>query len=344
MLGQDVGIDLGTATVIVYMRGKGIVLKEPAVVAIDNNTKKVLAVGEEARRMVGRTPGNIVAIRPLKDGVISDYETTEKMIRYFLFKVSKNSLFKPRVIICVPSGVTEVEEMAVLEAAKHAGAKFVSLIEEPKAAAIGAGIDINEPNGHIVVDIGGGTSDIAVLSLGDVVLSSSVKMAGDKFDESIIKYIKRKYNILIGERTAEEIKIQIGGVYPRPTDETMIIKGRGLAEGLPKSIEICSSEICEPLLECAGTIVDVLHGVLEKTPPELVGDIYENGICLTGGGSLLYGLSRLIEEKTGIYTYVANDAVTCVANGTGKALAYLDQQELNERRRGSFRRPPRAFN
>ena len=225
MLGQDIGIDLGTATIIVY---------------IDTNTKKVLAVGDEARKMVGRTPGNVVAIRPLRDGVISDYETTEKMIKYFLFKVSKNSFFKPRVIICVPSGVTEVEEMAVLEAAKHAGAKFVSLIEEPKAAAIGAGIDINEPNGQIVVDIGGGTSDIAVLSLGDVVLSSSIKMAGDKFDDSIIRFIKRKYNILIGERTAEDIKIQIGSVCSKEQNETMIIKGRCLNSGLPKSIEICS--------------------------------------------------------------------------------------------------------
>ena len=343
MLGQDIGIDLGTATIIVYMRGKGIVLKEPAVVAIDQNTKKVLAVGEEARKMVGRTPGNVVAIRPLRDGVISDYETTEKMIKYFLFKVSKNSLFKPRVIICVPSGVTEVEEMAVLEAAKHAGAKFVSLIEEPKAAAIGAGIDINEPNGHIVVDIGGGTADIAVLSLGDVVLSTSIKMAGDKFDESIVKFIKKKYNILIGERTAEDIKIQIGCVYPKAENETMIIKGRCLSTGLPKSIEICSEEVREPLTACAEAIITTLHGVLENTPPELVGDIYQNGICLTGGGSLLYGLDTLISEHTGIEAYIANDAVLCVANGTGKSLANLDKLEVLERRRRSNRQPPRAF-
>ena len=343
MWGQDIGIDLGTATIIVYMRGKGIVLKEPAVVAIDTNTKKVLAVGDEARKMVGRTPGNVVAIRPLKDGVISDYETTEKMIKYFLFKVSKNSFFKPRVIICVPSQVTEVEEMAVLEAAKHAGAKFVSLIEEPKAAAIGAGIDINEPNGHIVVDIGGGTADIAVLSLGDVVLSSSIKMAGDKFDDSIIKFIKKKYNILIGERTAEDIKIQIGTVYPNVKNESMIIKGRCLTSGLPKSIEICSEEIREPLLECAIAIIDVLHNVLENTPPELVGDIYQNGICLTGGGALLNGLDKLIEEKTGIRTYVADNAVLCVANGTGKSLSNLDQLEILERRRRTTRQAPRAF-
>ena len=343
MLGQDIGIDLGTATIIVYMRGKGIVLKEPAVVAIDTNTKKVLAVGDEARKMVGRTPGNVIAIRPLKDGVISDYETTEKMIKYFLFKVSKNSFFKPRVIICVPSEVTEVEEMAVLEAAKHAGAKFVSLIEEPKAAAIGAGIDINEPNGHIVVDIGGGTADIAVLSLGDVVLSSSIKMAGDKFDESIVRFIKKKYNILIGERTAEDIKIQIGTVHMGPQNKTMIIKGRCLTSGLPKSIEICSEEILEPLSECALAIIDVLHSVLENTPPELVGDIYQNGICLTGGGALLNGLDKLIEEKTGIHTYVADDAVLCVANGTGKSLSNLDQLEIIERRRRTLRQPPRAF-
>lgn len=343
MLGQDIAIDLGTATIIVYMRGKGIVLKEPAVVAIDNVTKKVLAVGEEARKMVGRTPGNIVAIRPLKDGVISDYETTEKMIKYFLFKVSKNSLFKPRVIICVPSGVTEVEEMAVLEAAKHAGAKFVSLIEEPKAAAIGAGIDINEPNGHIVVDIGGGTADIAVLSLGDVVLSSSVKMAGDKFDDSIIKFIKKKYDILIGERTAEDIKIQIGCVYPKAQNESMIIKGRSLSSGLPKSIEIYSEEVREPLTLCAETIIGVLHTVLENTPPELVGDIYQNGICLTGGGALLNGLDTLIEKSTGIHTYIAEDAELCVAVGTGKSLAHLDELELLERRKRSSRQTPRAF-
>jgi len=343
MWGQDIGIDLGTATIIVYMRGKGIVLKEPAVVAIDTNTKKVLAVGDEARKMVGRTPGNVIAIRPLKDGVISDYETTEKMIKYFLFKVSKNSFFKPRVIICVPSEVTEVEEMAVLEAAKHAGAKFVSLIEEPKAAAIGAGIDINEPNGHIVVDIGGGTADIAVLSLGDVVLSSSIKMAGDKFDDSIIRFIKKKYNILIGERTAEDIKIQIGTVYPNVKNESMIIKGRCLTSGLPKSIEICSEEIREPLTECATSIIEVLHNVLENTPPELVGDIYQNGICLTGGGALLHGLDKLIEEKTGIRTYVADDAVLCVANGTGKSLSNLDQLEIIERRRRTTRQAPRAF-
>ena len=343
MWGQDIGIDLGTATIIVYMRGKGIVLKEPAVVAIDTNTKKVLAVGDEARKMVGRTPGNVVAIRPLRDGVISDYETTEKMIKYFLFKVSKNSLFKPRVIICVPSEVTEVEEMAVLEAAKHAGAKFVRLIEEPKAAAIGAGIDINEPNGHIVVDIGGGTSDIAVLSLGDVVLSSSIKMAGDKFDDSIIRFIKKKYNILIGERTAEDIKIQIGSVFQKEQNETMIIKGRCLNTGLPKSIEICGEEVREPLTECALAIIEVLHNVLVRSPPELVGDIYQNGICLTGGGALLNGLDKLIEEKTGIRTYVADDAVLCVAMGTGKSLANLDQLEIIERRRRTSRQTPRAF-
>lgn len=327
MIGQDVGIDLGTATVLVYVKGKGIVLKEPSVVAIDSYTKKVLAVGEEARRMVGRTPSNIVAIRPLKDGVISDYETTEKMIKYFLSRVIKSSFFKPRVIICVPSGVTEVEEMAVEEAARNAGAKYVGLIEEPKAAAIGAGIDIEKPNGNIVVDIGGGTADIAVLSLGEVVLSDSIKMAGDKFDDSIVKYIKRVYNVLIGERTAEAIKQEIGCVYKQPTVEKMTIKGRCLLTGLPKSIEIDSKEIMQPLQECALSIVDALHGVLERTPPELVGDIYQNGIVLTGGGSLIKGFDKLIESKIGIDAHIASEAVSCVAIGTGKALDYIDKQE-----------------
>ncbi len=333
MLGQDVGIDLGTATVIVYVRGKGIVLSEPSVVAIDKLNNKVLAVGEEARKMVGRTPGNLVAIRPLRDGVISDYETTEKMLKYFLTKVLKTSFFKPRVIICVPSGVTEVEEMAVEEAAKNAGAKYVELIEEPKAAAIGAGIDIDRPNGNIVVDVGGGTSDIAVISLGEVVLSSSIKIAGDKFDEAIIKYIRKTYNILVGERTAENIKIKIGCVCEQPEESTMIIKGRCLLSGLPKSIEIKSSEIIQPLKECALDIIDELHGVLEKTPPELVGDIYANGIVMTGGGSLIRGFDKLIEEKINIKTRIADDAVSCVAIGTGKALDYLDKNEATANKR-----------
>ena len=330
MIGQDVGIDLGTATVLVYVKGKGIVLKEPSVVAIDKLNNKVLAVGEEARRMVGRTPNNIVAIRPLRDGVISDYETTEKMIKYFLTRVIKSSVFKPRVIICVPSGVTEVEEMAVEEAAKNAGAKYVGLIEEPKAAAIGAGIDIMKPNGNIVVDIGGGTADIAVLSLGEVVLSDSIKVAGDKFDESIVKYIRRAYNMLIGERTAENIKQQIGCVFEQPEISKMTIKGRCLLNGLPKSIEINSEEIMQPLQECAFSIVDAIHGVLEKTPPELVGDIYQNGIVMTGGGSLVRGFDKLIESKIGITTRIADDAVSCVAIGTGKSLDYIDKHENSD--------------
>lgn len=341
MIGQDVGIDLGTATVLVYVKGKGIVLKEPSVVAIDKNNNKVLAVGEEARKMVGRTPGNIVAIRPLRDGVISDYETTEKMIKYFISKVIKSSFFKPRVIICVPSGVTEVEEMAVEEAAKNAGAKYVGLIEEPKAAAIGAGIDILRPNGNIVVDIGGGTTDIAVLSLGEVVLSDSIKMAGDKFDESIVKYVKRVYNVLIGERTAENIKQEIGCVFKQPNIEKMTIKGRCLLTGLPKSIEIDSKEIMQPLQECAISIVETLHGVLERTPPELVGDIYQNGIVMTGGGALVKGFDKLIESKIGITTRVAEEAVSCVAIGTGKALDYLDNFEKNDN--SLFNRSKRRF-
>ena len=325
MIGQDVGIDLGTATVLVYVKGKGIVLKEPSVVAIDKVNNKVLAVGEAARRMVGRTPNNIVAIRPLRDGVISDYETTEKMIKYFLTSVIKSSIFKPRVIICVPSGVTEVEEMAVEEAAKNAGAKYVGLIEEPKAAAIGAGIDIMKPNGNVVVDIGGGTTDVAVISLGEVVLSDSIKVAGDKFDESIVKYIRREYNMLIGERTAENIKQEIGCVYEQPEIAKMTIKGRSLLTGLPQSIEINSQEIMQPLQECAFSIIDALHGVLERTPPELVGDIYQNGIVMTGGGALVRGFDKLIESRIKIPARVADDAVSCVAIGTGKSLDYIDK-------------------
>ena len=276
--------------------------------------------------MVGRTPANIVAIRPLKDGVISDYITTEKMIKYFITKASKNSLIKPRVVICVPSGVTEVEEMAVTDAAKHAGAKFVALIEEPKAAAIGAGIDIAKPDGNIILDIGGGTSDVAVLSLGDVVLSSSVKVAGDKFDDSIIKYVKKEHNVLIGERTAEQLKVEIGSVYPFEEEKEMVVKGRDLISGLPKSITLNSKDIREPFLECANLIINTLHNVLERTPPELVGDIYNNGICMTGGGSLISGFDKLVSEKTGIKAYVANDAVSCVSIGTGKSLDYLDKK------------------
>ncbi len=320
MFGQDIGIDLGTASVLVYIKGKGIVAKEPSVVAVDKHSSKLYAVGEEAQRMLGRTPGNIVAIRPLRDGVISDYNTTERMIKYFLQKVTKRSIFKPRVIICVPSGVTEVEERAVIDAGIQAGASKVHLIEEPLAAAIGVGIDISQPYGSMIVDIGGGTSDVAVISLGGIVTSQSIKIAGDKFNESIVKYIRKKYNILIGERTAEELKINIGCVYKREKNLTMDVRGRSLVSGLPKMVTISSSEILDALAEPASTIIDAVKAVLEKTPPELVADISARGIILTGGGALVYGMDKLIEVETGIRTIVADDAESCVALGTGKAL------------------------
>ena len=322
--GQDIGIDLGTATVIVYIKGRGIVLREPSVVAVDKNTGNVLAVGGEARRMLGRTPGNIVATRPLRDGVISDYTVTEKMLKNFISKVCGKSIFAPRIMICIPSQVTEVEKKAVIDAAIQAGARKVYLIEEPIAAAIGAGIDISKPHGNMVVDIGGGTTDVAVISLGGSVVHSSLKVAGDKFDEYIVKYIKKKHNIVIGERTAEDLKINIGCVYPKIQDKEMDIRGRDLGTGLPKTITMHSSEMMEALLEPAMMIVDAVHGVLEKTPPELIADISDKGIYMTGGGCLLDGLDKLLQEKTGINVMIAQDAVSCVALGTGKALDNLD--------------------
>ena len=320
MFGQDIGIDLGTASVLVYIKGKGVVTKEPSVVAVDKNTNKLHAVGEEAQRMLGRTPGNIVAIRPLRDGVISDYNTTERMIKYFLNKVTKRSIFKPRVIICVPSGVTEVEERAVIDAGIQAGASKVHLIEEPLAAAIGVGIDIAQPYGSMIVDMGGGTTDVAVISLGGIVTSQSIKVAGDKFDEAIVRYIRKKYNVLIGERTAEELKIRVGCVFKRDEEVSMEIRGRSLVSGLPKTITVYSAEILEALQEPSTAIVDAVRAVLEKTPPELIGDISARGIVLTGGGALVYGMDRLIQRETGIRTVVADDAESCVAIGTGKAL------------------------
>lgn len=326
--GQDIGIDLGTATVLVYVKGKGIVLREPSVVAIDKNTNKLMAVGEEARRMLGRTPGNIVAIRPLRDGVISDYDVTERMLKYFINKVCGRRIFKPRIIVCVPSGVTEVEKKAVVDAAEQAGARKVNLIEEPIAAAIGAGLDIAKACGSMVVDIGGGTTDIAVISLGGTVVSSSIKVAGDKFDEAIVRYMRKKHNIMIGERTAEELKINIGCVYPRVQEASMDIRGRNLVSGLPKTITVTSSEMLEALEEPASAVVEAVHSVLERTPPELAADISDKGIILTGGGSMIYGLDSLINRKTGIDVYLAEDAVSCVALGTGKA---LDNMEVIER-------------
>ncbi|MFR2534738.1 MAG: rod shape-determining protein [Clostridia bacterium] len=322
--GQDIGIDLGTATVIAYAKGKGIVLREPSVVAVDNNTGNVLAVGKEARRMLGRTPGNIVATRPLRDGVISNYTVTEKMLKYFIGKVCGKFVFSPRIMICIPSQVTEVEKKAVIDAASQAGARKVYLIEEPIAAAIGAGIDISKPCGNMVVDIGGGTTDIAVISLGGSVVSTSLKIAGDKFDEAIVKYIKKKHNVMIGERTAEDLKINIGCVYPKIQDAQMDIRGRDLVTGLPKTVSIYSSEMLEALMEPALMIVDAVHSVLEKTPPELAADISDKGIYMTGGGCLVDGLDKLLQEKTGINVMIAQDAVSCVALGTGKALDNLD--------------------
>ena len=322
--GQDIGIDLGTATVIAYVKGKGIVLREPSVVAVDNNTGEVLAVGQEARRMLGRTPGNIVATRPLKDGVISDYTVTEKMLKHFINKVCGKLIFAPRIMICIPSQVTEVEKKAVIDAATQAGARKVYLIEEPIAAAIGAGIDISKPCGNMIVDIGGGTTDIAVISLGGSVVSTSLKVAGDKFDEAIVKYIKKKHNVMIGERTAEDLKVNIGCVHPKIQDIEMDIRGRDLVTGLPKTITIYSSEMMEALTEPAMMIVDAVHSVLEKTPPELSADISDKGIYMTGGGCLVDGLDKLLQEKTGINVMIAQDAVSCVALGTGKALDNLD--------------------
>lgn len=322
--GQDIGIDLGTATVIAYVKGKGIVLREPSVVAVDNNTGEVLAVGKEARRMLGRTPGNIVATRPLRDGVISNYTVTEKMLKYFINKVCGKFIFAPRIMICIPSQVTEVEKKAVIDAASQAGAKKVYLIEEPIAAAIGAGIDISKPCGNMVVDIGGGTTDIAVISLGGSVVSESLKIAGDKLDEAIVKYIKKKHNVMIGERTAEDLKINIGCVYPKIQDMEMDVRGRDLITGLPKTITIHSSEMLEALIEPAMQVVDAVHSVLEKTPPELAADISDRGVYMTGGGCLIDGLDKLLQEQLGLNVMIAQDAVSCVALGTGKALDNLD--------------------
>ena len=326
-LAKDIGIDLGTASVLVYIKGKGVVLNEPSVVAIDKNTGKLLKVGAEAQAMLGRTPGNIVAIRPLREGVISDYEMTERMLKEFIHKVSGGfQFFKPRVIICVPSGITEVEERAVVDAGIQAGARRVYLIEEPVAAAIGAGIDIAKPDGHMVVDIGGGTSDIAVISLSGVVESVSIKVAGDQFNESIVKYMRRKHNILIGERTAELMKMEIGCVYPKEEEEeaTIEIKGRCLMTGLPKTITVNSTEMMEAFEEPVERILEAVHGVLERTPPELVADISNNGIVMTGGGSLVDGFDKLIEARTGIHTVVAEGAISCVAEGTGRSLDSLN--------------------
>ena len=315
----DIGIDLGTASILVYVRGKGVVLKEPSVVAFDRDTNEIKAIGEEARMMLGRTPGNIIAVRPLRKGVISDYTVTEKMIKYFVQKsLGKRTLKKPRISVCVPSGVTEVEKKAVEEATYAAGAREVYLIEEPVAAAIGAGIDISKPCGNMIVDVGGGTSDIAVISLGGTVVNRSLKIAGDDFDDAIVRYMKKQHNLLIGERTAEEMKIKIGTVYPFDEESVMEVRGRNLITGLPKTVEVAASETEEALREAALQIVEAVTGVLERTPPELSADILDRGIVLTGGGAMLRGLEGLIEEKTGIHTMTAEEPMQAVAVGTGQ--------------------------
>ena len=324
---RDIGIDLGTASVLVYVKGKGIILNEPSVVAIDKNNGKLLKVGEEARQMLGRTPGNIIAIRPLREGVISDYDMTERMLKEFMKKVTSFSLFKPRLLICVPSGITEVEERAVVDAGIQAGARRAYLIEEPVAAAIGAGIDITKPDGHMVVDIGGGTADIAVISLSGVVESASIKVAGDQFNEAVVKYMRRKHNILVGEGTAEKMKIAIGCVYPKEEETFMDVKGRCLLTGLPKTITVSSAEMLEAFEEPTESILESIHAVLERTPPELVADVSTNGIMMTGGGSLVYGFDKLITSRTGIATAVAENAIACVAEGTGKSLDMITDMQ-----------------
>lgn len=324
MAGTDIGIDLGTASILVYIKGKGVVLKEPSVVAFDRDSNKIRAIGEEARLMLGRTPGNIIAVRPLRQGVISDYTVTEKMLKYFIEKaIGKKTFRKPRIAVCVPSGVTEVEKKAVEDATYQAGAREVLIIEEPIAAAIGAGIDISRPCGNMIVDIGGGTSDIAVISLGGTVVSTSVKVAGDDFDEAIVRFMRKKHNLLIGERTAEDIKIKVGTCYPRAEVDTINVRGRNLVTGLPKTVEVTSEDCEEALRESTMQIVEAVHSVLEKTPPELAADIADRGIVLTGGGALLRGLEELLEEKTGINTMTAEDAMKCVAIGTGKFVEFM---------------------
>jgi rod shape-determining protein MreB len=327
MLGfsPDIGIDLGTANVLIYQRGRGIVLREPSVVAVHKGTKALWAAGEEARQMLGRTPGSIIAMQPIRDGVIADYTVTEQMLRHFIQKVvGKRVLFKPRVIICVPSGVTSVERRAVLDAARSAGAKEVHAIEEPMAAAIGAGLHISDPEGNMVVDIGGGTTDIAVISLGGIVKSESVRIGGIKFDEAILRYVKREYNLILGERTAEDIKIEIGAAFALDEELAMEVRGRDMVDGMPKTISLTSSEVREALSEPIGHIVQRTRSVLEQTPPELSADIVSHGIWLTGGGALLRGLDLLLQKETGIVVHIAEDPLSCVAIGAGRALDHIE--------------------
>ena len=327
----DLGIDLGTATVLVYVKGKGVILKEPSVVAINKVNNKILAVGEEARKMIGRTPGNIIAVRPLKDGVISDYDITEKMLKEFIKQAcGGKKIIAPKVMVCIPSQATEVEKRAVIDATKNSGAKEVHLIEEPLSAAIGAGIDITKPDGNMIVDIGGGTTDIAVISLGGVVIRKSIKSAGDRFDEAIVKYVRLKHRIMIGEKTAEDLKINIGCAYKDARDCSYVMKGRNLVTGLPDQVEITSEEIREALEEPVGLIVDGVKSILEKTPPELAADIIEKGIIMTGGGSLLYGLDKLIEVSTGLNVKIAENSVEAVVEGTGEVLNYINKLQFDD--------------
>jgi rod shape-determining protein MreB len=326
MFSKDIGIDLGTANVLIHVKGRGVVLNEPSVVTIESDTQKVLAVGEEARRMVGRTPGNIVAIRPLRDGVIADFAITEAMLKYFISSVGGRSWSsRPRILICAPTNITSVEQKAIREAAERSGAKDVFLEEEPKAAAIGAGMDIYQPSGNMVVDIGGGTTDVAVLSMGDVVTASSIKMAGDKFDEAIVKYIKNKYKLLIGERTSEDIKIKVGTVRPGGRQDEIDIRGRDMVSGLPLTVTVSSNEVQEALWEPVSMIVAAAKSVLERTPPELSADIIDRGVILTGGGALLDGLDELLAEELHVPVLIAEDPMHCVVKGTGLMLDHLDK-------------------
>mgnify|MGYP004555875055 FL=1 len=327
MFTKDIGIDLGTANTLIYMRGKGIIIREPSVVAVDTRTDKAKYVGQEAKDVIGRTPGSIVAVRPLKDGVIADFDVTTTMLQEFIHKALKGSFpgTKARVIICIPSGVTAVERRAVKEAAENANAKRVNIIEEPMAAAIGAGLPVADPTGSMIVDIGGGTSEVAVISLGGIVTSRSVRVAGDEFDSSIAAYIKKKYNLLIGERTAENIKIGIGSAYPMDEETSMEIKGRNLLNGLPENITIMSSEIREALAEPLSHVIEAIKTTLEKTPPELAADIIDQGITLAGGGALLRGLDRLINKETGMPVNIAESPLDCVAEGTGKVLEDIER-------------------
>ncbi|MDZ5711263.1 rod shape-determining protein [Jeotgalibacillus haloalkalitolerans] len=326
MFSKDIGIDLGTANLLIHVKGKGIVLNEPSVVAIDKNTNRVLAVGEEARNMVGRTPGNIVAIRPLKDGVIADFDVTEAMLKHFINKLNLRGLMsKPRILICCPTNITSVEQKAIREAAEKSGGKRIFLEEEPKVAAIGAGMDIFQPSGNMVVDIGGGTTDVAVLSMGDIVTSQSIKMAGDQFDADILNYVKKEYKLLIGERTAEAIKLSIATVFPDSRDEEMEIRGRDMVSGLPRTITIKSAEVERALRESVAVIVQAAKNVLEKTPPELSADIIDRGVILTGGGALLHGIDLLLAEELKVPVFVAENPMDCVAIGTGVMLENIDK-------------------